>query len=499
MYKLLIVEDEPIERQAIRLMVSHHCPEIDQVEEAQDGYEALNICKTYSPDIIMLDINMPGLNGLETIRELKKRSNLHARFLILSSYDRFEYAREAIQLHVEDFILKPAKISRLQEAICQTISKIENERQYSQENTALMNRVDRIRPIVESDCVYALISGNENVLLDTFFSFLDFKVKSGFCFVIYCEKMPQMLLSQLKTELQNLGLLSIGQRYHNQLVFFVLSGEQQTQSDAENLIKYVDLYLNQHLPYDHIVTLGGIYENTAAFHQSYQDARKEQKKCLSNRNVASAGDGYDIKQLYADFEQILIKKQANEDYLNDFAARVALNHTFQQSKDMLYRFLILAVKYAEDRCIAPQTLQKFSLEEMATINSNRQLTQYFTSNMCEIISFLQGSSGDFHGIVAEALRFIEKNYCRNITLEDVAAHLNLTANYLSRVLKKQTCQNFIDLITEKRIQKAKELLLQNLSIKEITYLVGFNSQNYFTKIFKKIVGVTPSEYKNALT
>ncbi len=495
MYKLLIVEDEPIERQAIRLMVSHHCPEIDQVEEAQDGYEALNICKTYSPDIIMLDINMPGLNGLETIRELQNRSGLHARFLILSSYDRFEYAREAIQLGVEDFILKPAKISRLQDAIRQTISKIENERQHSQENTALMSRVERIRPIVESDCVYALISGNENVLLDTFFSFLDCKVQSGFCLVVYCEAMPQLLLSQLKTELQNLGLIAIGQRYHNHLVFFVLSGEKQTQADVDHLKKYVNLYLNHHLPQEHIVTLGGIYESPAEFHQSYQDARNQQKQCLSSQK-SEAGDGSEAKQLSADFEQILLKKQATEECLHDFAARVALNHTFQQSKDMLYRFLILAVKFAEDRCITAQSLQTFSMEEMATIGSYRQLTQYFTTHIMEIMDLLRSSTGDLHGIGAEALRYIEQNYCRNITLEDVAAHLNLTANYLSRVLKKQTNQNFSDFLTERRIHKAKELLLQNLSIKEITYQVGFNSQNYFTKIFKKMVGVTPSEYKN---
>ena len=93
MYKLLLVEDEPIERQAIRLMVSKNCPQISEIQEAQDGYAALDCCKTYTPDIIMLDINMPGLNGLETIRELQNRPQMHARFLILSSYDRFDYDR----------------------------------------------------------------------------------------------------------------------------------------------------------------------------------------------------------------------------------------------------------------------------------------------------------------------------------------------------------------------------------------------------------------------
>jgi len=74
MYKLLIVEDEPIERQAIKLMIGRQCDKISQIEEAENGFEALEKCKIFSPDIILIDINMPGLNGLETIREIKQRN-----------------------------------------------------------------------------------------------------------------------------------------------------------------------------------------------------------------------------------------------------------------------------------------------------------------------------------------------------------------------------------------------------------------------------------------
>ncbi len=101
-----------------------------------------------------------------------------------------------------------------------------------------------------------------------------------------------------------------------------------------------------------------------------------------------------------------------------------------------------------------------------------------------------------HFLIEQALQYIEEHYGENIMLDDIASYLEVSSFYLSKLFKKATGRNFTDLLAEKRVEKAKTLLRSQMSVKEITFAVGFNSQNYFTKVFKKYCGITPTEYKN---
>ena len=95
-----------------------------------------------------------------------------------------------------------------------------------------------------------------------------------------------------------------------------------------------------------------------------------------------------------------------------------------------------------------------------------------------------------------AVDYIQRNFTEAISLDNLAEKLGISPFYLSKIIKRSTGRNFTDLISELRIEKARELLKTDLSIKEVTYKSGFNSQNYFSKIFRKYVGVTPTEYKS---
>ena len=133
------------------------------------------------------------------------------------------------------------------------------------------------------------------------------------------------------------------------------------------------------------------------------------------------------------------------------------------------------------------------------IADSRELKCYFITTIEGIAGLVNkfivtGSSK----IINRALAFIDSAYNKNISLNDISENLGVTPFYISKVLKKRTGKNFTDLVAEKRIEKAKKMLVTNKSIKEITFEVGFNSQNYFTKVFKKYTGLTPTDYKNKL-
>lgn len=185
MFKLLIIEDEPVERETLKLMLDNNCGEMFQIETAENGFKALERAEKWLPDIAMVDINMPGMNGLDTIRALKKK-NAQMRFLILSSYNRFEYAQEAVKLGVEDFILKPAKVGTLKAALEAAAEKLEMVKKDREDNSFLQQKIEEVRPLVESECIYALIGEKTEKEIKSSMDFLGYEVKSGFCFVIEC-------------------------------------------------------------------------------------------------------------------------------------------------------------------------------------------------------------------------------------------------------------------------------------------------------------------------
>lgn len=137
-----------------------------------------------------------------------------------------------------------------------------------------------------------------------------------------------------------------------------------------------------------------------------------------------------------------------------------------------------------------------SLEEILTLNDTKELTFYLEMQLITMQEgILKFNRTNNHYIVEQAMMYISENYSHNITLDDMAAYLRISPFYLSRVFKKNTGKNFTDVLAERRIEAAKRLLHQKKSIKEVTYETGFNSQNYFSKIFKKYVGCSPREYR----
>ena len=163
-------------------------------------------------------------------------------------------------------------------------------------------------------------------------------------------------------------------------------------------------------------------------------------------------------------------------------------------ENFFYTFMERMEKY--DHALDKESLQK-ELKRISQAQNIRdiyiQLT-YLVKSMIDPIIY--STKKNTHHLIKEAYKYIEKKYRYPIGLNDVAAHLDVTPQYISSLFTKYTGKNFTYVLSEYRVNKAKELLDQGAKIKEIASLVGFQNQNYFTKVFKKITGVTPSEYKN---
>lgn len=505
---LLLIEDEPIERTALKLMIQNNCPTIQDIREAENGFEAIRLCRQKAPDIVIADINMPGMNGLETMREIKKL-NHRVRFLILSSYNRFEYAQEALQLGAEEFILKPAKITIIREALEKIGERLASDQQKMAENSMLRDRMESVRPIVERDCIYALICQKEERELGQLVQLLEFKVGSGFCFVIRYQNTPRLIIDRVKRALNDVGLRCIGEQFHDLLVFFVLSPDLLAERKRMEVSHFVKMLLSEIGKPECLIGTGEIFAGLSDLGESYHQAiqslelNKVEERIHLYQNVGEQRRD-DISKIVRTAVEALYKGERREcaELFEMLRVEFVLKPSGSAAaKEQTYQFLLLLleqIKQGQPGVSMALNVQ-FSLEYINRIQERRELEAYLLQQLNRIRDgireFKQISNNP---ITDDAMRYIAEHYQDNITLEELAERLGISPFYLSKVIKKDTGRNFVDVLSEARIEAAKKLLAENKSIKEITFATGFNSQNYFAKIFKKHVGCSPREFRAAL-
>ena len=506
--KLLIIEDEPIEREALKLMVDNNSNGRFETMTAENGFQALAVMNEWQPDIAMVDINMPGMNGLDTIRAMKKK-NPGLRFLIMSSYNRFEYAQEALKLGVEDFILKPAKITQLLESLNVIANKLVTDKQENQAQSMLRNRIEEIRPVVESDCIYELIGGRSAQDVRSNMEFLGYRVKSGFCFVTEHKERPRFILHRVKEALKSVGMECIGEQFHNILVFFVISEKDIQERKMHEVGNFTAMLLNEIGLEGTRIGVGQIQTELEKFSVSYQQALSALKEGTQNNQALTIYHLEKEKQeipkeelnLWADRLVDAIRKvdekQVNDELNSIYTELIMKAEDISYARDCIYQFLLLLMERMRRKDASIEI--PLSMEEIFGMESRKELELYVTLKVNVMMSqVLSHKKNNGNQLILQATAYIEIHYAENLTLEDLATNLDVSSFYLSKLFKKITGKNFTEVLAEKRVEKAKELLRGQMSIKEVTFKVGFNSQNYFTKIFKKYCGLTPKEYRQSL-
>lgn len=197
-YRILIVEDEEIECSALAVMLKYNRQDIQEIRTAANGIEALEIYRTFAPDIVLMDINLPGVNGLNVIRQMQMLKQ-NAYFVIVSAHSQFSYAQEAMRLDVTDFLVKPIRLEDINRVMNELVQQISHKR--TQNETALrqQEKIEAIRPILERDCVLSVASMRSNTPIATIFDFMQIPVTSGFVFTVREKGMGAALLREIKS------------------------------------------------------------------------------------------------------------------------------------------------------------------------------------------------------------------------------------------------------------------------------------------------------------
>lgn len=541
MYRVMIADDEGIAVDSFTYMIREEFGDSCIIESAKTGRSVIELAERFRPDIALMDIRMPGINGIDAIKEIRKR-NPGIIFIVISAYDKFGYAKEALSLGVMDYLNKPVEKGLFLETIRKAMAKVDSEREKRTRELAILEKMETVTPILESGLVYNLLfqdfSGED---IDNFKKLLEINTNYGYMIaLVFGESqeggnMTNVVGTSVRIQGMTRDLRDIVKSYVSGMVGSVMAnkiaifvpyekkeneGSLDKENDERNELNYnerleiIDLIRNMvrrlNSQLDAVFRAGvGTVRPLSQQMTSFNEALE----CLnmSTGSVAHAADlavGCDYEENYpVDAERSMfegVKKGELEvtlsaaNYFFDWMLDTYDNYT-DDIKLKTLEFVLRAESIAYG--ISGETYRFRSREDylkfINKVESYDRLRKWFIDKLTEACHDVKSRRENrSNGIIDRAKEYIMTHYQKDISLDDVSREVDISPYYFSKLFKEATGDNFIEYLTNLRIEKAKELLDNtDLSMKEICVRVGYANPNYFSRIFKKNVGVTPTEYK----
>lgn len=494
---VLIVDDEKIDRDAYRLMIARCMPALKVVGEAQNGMEAVRFCCEYKPDIVLMDIQMPNLNGMETIR-LLRAEGLNLNFVIISAYDYFEYAKEALDLGVLGFLVKPVseeELVREMENICAIVFERKKR---------LMTQLDTLKCTLPSfsrkdilENLYYAIRSNASGAVRTFGELSGCKIGRGILAVLRIEgNVPDsfapwlqrrgMHIQEILWQEGSLMVLMLDEAEANVLTeaFRRLCSEAQLRFQGKLYFYAGENYASARemgRSLSQAVTLMGTRQSICIFDPVIDAERKYPYPYDRELNLLDAIQHKDVQRCVDTLMGIILEVE------------IWAEGDFDLSKLVLYD-LFLALNRQEPHA-NQDVASMLDRGHYAAIRDIDALHEYFLHCVRCLVGYVDAEENGMEKI-RPILDYIRCNYNRDISLSSVANRFFFSQGHLSRIIRDTLGLSYTEYVTQLRIERAIKLLRNtNEPISEIGTAVGYKDANYFSKVFKKATGQTPQSFR----
>lgn len=494
---------------------------------AHNGLEALEVAENNPIDVVMTDIEMPYMGGLELARNLKELYP-NIRIIIFSGYDDFDYAREAIRLEVEEYILKPVNADELKEVFLRIKKNLEEELDAKQNVAKLQNYYMESLPLLQESFYASLMEGNMNEEeCDRYIE--DYKIPLHgplYCVgVIHTGKqnnqqdVNQLLLAvSVRRLLEEETNPDWDEQFFTYLGNTVVISQFKSRIDAMQMTDYYDKFsrlAKSVCNADVTVGVGGVVTRVKDLPISFRGGRN----ALSYRAIYGTGKAINIEEI-APLEKEEISL-SGEEVLHDIFQKIKVDE-----KDSLVQTVD---KFVQEYILVEQNVQAYAYYVNAlcselyrfAINHNLDTRTVFGTNddiyrlasgmdqiqlrrwVLEVTTsmqnMIQATRVDTNkSFVSKAIDYVYENYAnKDLTVENLCKELGVSAAYFSTVFKRETGQTFVAFLTDVRMKKAIELLLEeNEKTGVIARRVGYGDPNYFSYVFKKQFGISPSKYRD---
>ena len=508
MYTILIADDEALERKALRKIIKDNIPEISQIEDAQDGAVALEKAQKLLPDLVILDIKMPRLSGLDAARHIKS-FNPNCRIVLLSGYTYFNYAKEAINIGISDFLVKPVADDELITCLKNLIEGLKKQKKQSSEIVNVTEKMDHIYDCLENEFVTTLTFQQiREPYLSNHLKALDINYSYSLSVILSYEsqiKINEQELKKIKDIIKSTFFRSpvLVQKIDNLMYCIIFLPQFLQNSQLEQDFNQIYTELSENLIKKVHIGLGTIKKTPTEIFDSFNEARRA-FSATKNINLfkPTISDGKKMSTIKKEEELIDAIVTGNREksltvFSEIYQILDANYKDFSEFKTSVYEMLlILKRKVRRELCIEDGFIYQIHLDECLNRNEVKiYLSQEINKILDRVTVFLSTSNNVWK---QQVISYLKQHLHETVTLQNLADVACFSPSYLSRKFKQEFGMNCISYLNFLRIKEAKKLLLRsNLSIKEIAYTLGYSDANYFARVFKKETGINASQYKNS--
>ncbi|WP_066686373.1 response regulator transcription factor [Christensenella intestinihominis] len=512
MFKILIADDEPIAREAIATIIRKHLLEKIEILQAKSGREAVEKAGTLQPDIVCMDIRMPGLNGIDTIQELKRRYP-EMIFIVITAFDDFDTVVAALKLGVQDYFLKPIKIDDLVRSLQKAIGQIMQRQDEREEALNLKDTVSKLMPELEKELIYTLFIGNTKRIYDYgYLRLLGIGTECGGCFGIRMadggDEAEQRAAQRIRRYVKNHCSGVSSSLQNGKMIVFLF--EDILMEDREFWLHECAKNLMQAAQCEHIflsvapysTSLGELRESYLTVAAGLEDSNGNEGIVFCktwNSSLTEKKTDYPFKLEDVVFQEI---KQGRPQAAREKTVQLfeALARIAQGSQKKLageiQKFVAALIRFRMSVEAEEDTNSSFDLFTDPVELMNRCLQE--VEALCHIAE--QTDKETANKSIKKAIEYIRENYKNNISMCDVADHVGLSPFYFTKIFKAEIGMTFVRYLTALRIENAKNIMKNDPSvqIKELCYQVGYNDPKYFCRAFRSIEKQSPTEYRLAL-
>lgn len=530
MIKVLIVDDEIIIRTGIRTSIDWESMGMTIVGEASNGKEGFEKVLSLEPHIVVTDVRMPVMDGLEFTKLLKENMP-NLRVVIISGYDDFKYAREALRMGVNEYLLKPIGADELINIMLKQCDEIMKELDVINQDTRIKNIFKENLSFMQTRFVNLVVKGENNDLdniveksreLNVDLSGKEYQVIVIDIddFFLITEKLSSKEREQFKIDIKNICEDVIGPSTNSMVylsefdyLFSVINVKASNKLSLNKLYKEIQYFIKTQKNITVTIGLSNIYKNILDIPKAYSEAvfTLKNKVYKGKDTIISVNDIDETHTIspmaYStvnEKEIINLMKIMEAEKLNQVIEKMYLDFinsklAYEEIKKICLRIITIAISQLEEigvdfRKYCNGFEPYIEIEKYETLED---IKIWMKSIFDSFIEVLQKSKNEkFNGIVKVAIQYINEHYREDIGVEHIAAITYVTPNYFSRVFKKETGKSFTEWINIVRLDKAK-ILLKDLKLRvyEVAEKVGYNDYKIFTHNFRKYVGCTPKEYR----
>lgn len=530
-YRVLLVDDEALIREAIRENIPWEEMGFVLVAACENGREALEHMKQEPPDLLLTDICMPFVDGMELVRYAHEHCP-DTKAIIISGYDEFEYAKKAVKYQVMEYILKPITAAELTEVLERARRELDESHSQFQSMRKIYSAYISNLPLLRGRFLNSLLKGTARLdSLQEKCTELGISLKAKYynTAIVEGDNLSAFLdqYPDVQDELAYFAIYNITQELVEQeqlglvfqdpeectVILFCGEGEKALEREISQICRRISQAVREFTQMDTTISIGGAVDSVQKLPQSYEKAlaAREYRFLLGGGQILEfcqfpqehqTSRGVLDVQLWAERTVQVIKTGDREDIrgiVREFAQEIREAYITRNRTILYVQNFMLTIM---NKVMLPQEEQAMEMErsiinQIYTYEHLDEMAEDVTKLCFELSRQLNEQRDTFGKKQAiQALAYIDENYGDSqVSLNSVCSHLAVSTSYFSALFKAYTGETFIEALTKKRIGEAKRLL-ENTSLRayEVAEKVGYADSHYFSVTFKKLTGKTPKEY-----